>query len=164
MSSRILTKDEIARLPRWAADLARRYYAGEASHFLLHRNIYDLVRSGGKYVGLVEFLRRELLGTKHIVTYNRSEGIVFRSENPHETERAFVAQLRVSDPLLTPERHQQMPRDPAKSLPLIERFLLFGNQVAVIVNFIETIVPSGALTASSAWLMRLGMKPPSVCW
>ena len=149
MSSRILTKDEIARLPRWAADLARRYYAGEASHFLLHRNIYDLVRSGGKYVGLIEFLRRELLGTKHIVTYNRSEGIVFRSENPHETERAFVAQLRVSDPLLTPERLHQMPRDPAKSLPLIERFLLFGNQVAIIVNFIETIVPAGEVSYMS---------------
>jgi AAA+ superfamily predicted ATPase len=147
--SRILTKDEIARLPRWAADLARRYYAGEASHFLLHRNIYDLVRSGGKYVGLVEFLRRELLGTKHIVTYNRSEGIVFRSENPHETERAFVAQLRVSDPLLTPERLHQMPRDPAKSLPLIERFLLLGNQVAVVVNFIETIVPAGEVSYMS---------------
>lgn len=148
-SPRFLTKDEIERLPRWAADMARRYYAGEASHFLLHRNIYDLVRGGGKYVGLVDFLRREMLGTKHILTYNRSEGIVFRSENPHETERAFIAQLRISDPLMSSEKLHQIPRDPARALPLIERFLLFGQQVAIIVNFLETIVPAGDVSYMS---------------
>src|SRR4051812_38831458 len=109
---RLLNKDEIDRLPKWAAELARKYFAGEASHFLLHRNIYDLVRSGGKYVGLIDFLRRELLGTKHVVTYNRSEGIAFRSANPGETERAFLSQLRVSDPLLNPEKLQQLMREP----------------------------------------------------
>jgi SpoVK/Ycf46/Vps4 family AAA+-type ATPase len=136
----LLTKEEIERLPRWAADLARRYYAGEASHFLLHHNIYDLVRSKGGYVGLSGFLKRELLGTKHLVMYNRSEGITFGSP---ETERAFVAQLRVGDPLMTPEKLQGIPRDPARALPLIERFLLYGEQVAVVVSFLETIIPAG---------------------
>lgn len=148
-SLRHLTKEEIGRLPRWAAEMARRYYAGEASHFLLHRNIYDLVRSGGKYIGLVDFLRREMLGTKHIITYNRSEGIVFRSDNPHETERAFVAQLRISDPLMGQDKLQALPRDPGRALPLIERFLLFGHQVAVIVNFVETIIPAGEISYMS---------------
>src|SRR5690242_16290004 len=109
---RLLTKDEISRLPRWAAEIARRYFAGEASHFLLHRNIYDLVRSGGKYIGLVDFPRRELLGTKHIAAYNRSEGITFRSDNANDTERAFVAQLRITDPLMSQEKLQALPRDP----------------------------------------------------
>ena len=37
-SQRVLSKDEIDRLPAWAAEIARKYFAGEASHFLLHRN------------------------------------------------------------------------------------------------------------------------------
>ncbi len=149
ITPRLLTKDEISRLPRWASEIASRYYAGEASHFLLHRNIYDLVRSGGKYVGLVDFLRRELLGNKHIVAYNRSEGITFRSDNSSETERAFVAQLRISDPLMSQEKLTGLPRDPSRALPMIERFLLFGQQVAVVVNFLETIIPAGDISYMS---------------
>src|ERR1043166_2719309 len=100
---KLLTKDEIERLPRWAGIVARKYYAGEDSHFLLHHNIYDLVRSKGQYVNLTSFLKRELLGTKNLVMYNRSEGITFGSS---ETERAFVAQLRISDPLMNQEKLQ----------------------------------------------------------
>jgi SpoVK/Ycf46/Vps4 family AAA+-type ATPase len=137
---RLLSKEEIERLPRWAADLARKYYAGEASHFLLHHNIYDLVRSKGQYVNLTSFLKRELLGTKHLVTYNRSEGVTFGST---DTERAFVAQLRISDPLMNSEKLQAIPRDPVRALPIIERFLFYGEQVAVVVNFLETIIPAG---------------------
>ncbi|HQR40636.1 MAG TPA: ATP-binding protein, partial [Blastocatellia bacterium] len=109
------------------------------------RNIYDLVRSGGKYVGLVEFLRRELLGPKHLVSYNRSEGITFRSDNANETERAFVSQMRIGDPLMSLEKLQALPRDPVRALPMIERFLLFGQQVAVVVSFLETIIPAGEI-------------------
>lgn len=139
---KLLTKEEIERLPSWAASLARKYFAGEASHFLLHHNIYDLVRSKGQYVGLPGFLKRELLGTKHLVMYNRSEGITFGSP---ETERAFVAQLRIGDPLMSQEKLQGLPRDPSRALPIIERFLLYGEQVAVVVNFLETIIPSGEI-------------------
>ena len=41
--------------------MARKYYAGEASHFLLHGNIYDLVRSGSDYISLLNYLQRELV-------------------------------------------------------------------------------------------------------
>ena len=52
-SQRLLSKEEIDRLPTWAAGLARKYFAGEASHFLLHHNIYDLVRSKGHIKSLM---------------------------------------------------------------------------------------------------------------
>jgi hypothetical protein len=45
LQRRLLTLDELNRLPAWAAEMGRKYYSGEASHFLLHHNIYDLVRS-----------------------------------------------------------------------------------------------------------------------
>ncbi|MCI0525015.1 MAG: AAA family ATPase [Acidobacteria bacterium] len=129
-------------LPAWAEELARKYRAGEASHFLLHHNIYDLNRSRNGYISLLAFLQLELLGTKRIALYNRSEGITFDSE---ETLRAFVAQQRVADPLLDFKTAAQIPRDPARALPLIERFLYYSDKVAVVINFLETIFPASEI-------------------
>jgi SpoVK/Ycf46/Vps4 family AAA+-type ATPase len=135
------------RLPRWAAELARKYRAGEASHFLLHHNVYDLTRSRAGYVSLLTFLQQELLGNKSIVYYNRSEGVTFDSD---ETLRAFVAQQRVADPLMNVASASQLPRDPARALPMIERFLYFTDRVAVIINFLDTILPAGELSYLSS--------------
>lgn len=135
------------RLPPWAAELARKYRAGEASHFLLHHNVYDLTRSRAGYVSLLTFLQKELLGNKGIVYYNRSEGITFDSD---ETLRAFIAQQRVADPLMNVSAASQLPRDPARALPLIERFLYFSDRVAVIINFLDTILPAGELSYLSS--------------
>ncbi len=147
MSSRTrLLLDEIDQLPAWAARMARKYYAGEASHFLFYNNIYDLVRSGSEYVSLLNYLQRELVGTKHLLTYNRSEGIKFGSQ---EAERAFMAQLRISDPLMRGDALKQLPKDPARALPLIEHFLLYGEQVAVLINFLDTIIPAGDVSYMS---------------
>jgi|DewCreStandDraft_3_1066083.scaffolds.fasta_scaffold00088_23 SpoVK/Ycf46/Vps4 family AAA+-type ATPase len=137
-----LSLDEITRLPRWAGELVRKYYAGEASHFLLHHNIHDLVPANGQYVGLLAFLQRKLLGNKNIVLYNRSEGITFGSP---EAERQFLAQARVADPLLSREALRSLPREPSRALPLIERYLFHGDQVAVIITFLETLVPAGEI-------------------
>jgi SpoVK/Ycf46/Vps4 family AAA+-type ATPase len=135
------------QLPPWAAIMARKYYAGEASHFLLHNNIFDLVQCGQEYTSLPNYLQRELVGSKHLVTYNRSQGIEFGSQ---EAERSFQAQLRVADPLQSREWAKQLPKDPARALPLIEHFLLYGEQVAVIINFLETIVPAGEVSYMSS--------------
>src|SRR5215510_12357448 len=101
-----LLLDEIDQLPGWAARMARKYYAGEASHFLLYNNIYDLVKAGSEYISLLNYLQRELCGTKYLVTYNRSEGIKFGSP---EAERAFLAQMRVADPLQGRDALKQLP-------------------------------------------------------
>ena len=143
---RRLLLDEIGQLPPWAAKMARKYYAGEASHFLLHDNIFDLVKSGEDYISLPNYLQREMVGTKYLVTYNRSEGIGFGSA---EAERAFQSQLRVADPLQGRDWMRQLPKDPVKALPLIEHFLLYGEQVAVLINFLETIVPAGEVSYMS---------------
>jgi SpoVK/Ycf46/Vps4 family AAA+-type ATPase len=146
MSRTKLLLDEIEQLPGWAQRMARKYYAGEASHFLLYNNIYDLVRAGNDYISLPNYLQRELVGTKHLLTYNRSEGIKFGSA---EAERAFAALLRVSDPLAGRDQLRNLPKDPARALPLIEHFLLYGDQVAVIINFLDTIIPAGDVSYMS---------------
>jgi SpoVK/Ycf46/Vps4 family AAA+-type ATPase len=134
-------------MPSWAEELSRKYRAGEAGHFLLHHNIYDLTRSRTGYVSLLSFLQQELLGNKNIVLYNRSEGLNFDSE---ETMRAFIAQQRVADPLLNFKTAAQFPREPARALPLIERFLYYSDRVAVIINFLETIFPAGEISYLSS--------------
>src|SRR4026207_1467512 len=97
MSARTrLLMDEIDQLPSWAARMARKYYAGESSHFLLYNNIYDLVRSGSEYISLLNYLQRELVGAKQRLASNRGEGIKFGAQG---AERQFGALLRVSDPL-----------------------------------------------------------------
>jgi AAA+ superfamily predicted ATPase len=135
-----LSVSDVAALPGWAGQLVKKYYAGEASHFLLHHNVHDLVRARDQYIGLVQFLRRELLGNKNVVMYDRSQGITFGSQ---EVERRFLAQLRVADPLATKESLQKLPKDPGRALPLLEQYLFYGEQVAVIIDFLETIIPAG---------------------
>lgn len=137
-----LSLEEITRLPRWAGELVRKYYAGEASHFLLHHNVFDLVPADGQYVSLLTFLQRKLLGNKNIVLYNRSEGITFGSP---EAERQFLAHVRVADPLASRETLRTLPREPGRALPLIERYLFHGDQVAVVLSFLETLVPAGEI-------------------
>ncbi|MCI0660061.1 MAG: ATP-binding protein [Acidobacteria bacterium] len=135
------------RMPFWAEELSRKYRAAEAGHFLLHHNIYDLTRSRAGYVSLLSFLQQELLGNKSIVLYNRSEGLNFDSE---ETMRAFIAQQRVADPLLNFKTAAQFPREPARALPMIERYLYYSDRVAVIINFLETIFPAGEISYLSS--------------
>ena len=76
------------------------------------------------------------------MAYNRSEGLTFDSD---ETLRQFVAHQRVADPLMNVSAASQLPRDPAKALPLIERFLFYADKVAVIISFVETILPAGEM-------------------
>jgi SpoVK/Ycf46/Vps4 family AAA+-type ATPase len=140
MSQHIL--NAAGRLPRWAAELARKYRAGEASHFLLHHNVYDLQRVSVGYESLLAFLQKSLLASKGIVAYNRSEGITFDSE---ETMRAFIAQQRVADPLFNVKSAGELPRDPARALLMIERYLYYADRVAVIINFLDTILPAGEI-------------------
>jgi SpoVK/Ycf46/Vps4 family AAA+-type ATPase len=60
-----------------------------------------------------------------------------------------MAQLRVADPLSSRDALKQLPKDPARALPLIEHFLLYGDEVAVIINFLDTIIPAGDVSYMS---------------
>jgi len=75
---------------------------------------------------------------------------VIRQEfGSQEAERQFAALLRVSDPLMSRDALRQLPKDPARALPLIEHFLLYGDQVAIIINFLDTIIPAGDVSYMS---------------
>ncbi|MCX6551791.1 MAG: hypothetical protein NTY02_12465, partial [Acidobacteria bacterium] len=116
-------------LPTWADDLRRRYLRGEASMFVVHGNVYDVVVSGQKAYSLVEFLSEVLLreSRETIVTYNLASGVRFSKRAASVTD--------VGGLLLEGEK--------AKVLPALERLLVGSMRVAVIIEYAEAIAPAG---------------------
>ena len=114
--------------PAWADELRQRYLRGEASQFILHGNVFDVVAWEGKLISLGVYLAEHLLGeTKDIVVvYNLASGgtLVRR-----KTDLGGFEDLVVQ-------------RQPSKFLPAMERILKTRSKVALIVEYAETLVPA----------------------
>lgn len=117
-------------LPPWADDLRRRYLRGEASIFVLHGNVYDVVMSGGRTLTLTEFLGNVLLkDSKEIVAvYNVATGVRFMKQPP-----GLGAD---TDEMLTST-------EKPKVLAGIERVLMNNSRTAVILEYAEVVAPAG---------------------
>ncbi len=116
-------------LPAWAEDLRRRYIRGEASMFVLHGNVYDVVLCNRKMMALTEFLTDVLLkdSKETIAVYNVATGVRF-------SKRAgSVAQLE--DLLLATEK--------PRIFAAFERLLIGSTKTAVIMEYAEAIAPAG---------------------
>ncbi len=116
-------------LPAWAEDLRRRYLRGEASMFVLHGNVYDVVVHGQKTSSLVEFLSEVLLKDTRetIATYNLATGARFAKRG---------TSLPGTDDLLLETQKD-------KVLPGLERLLVGSTRVAVILEYSEALAPAG---------------------
>jgi transitional endoplasmic reticulum ATPase len=116
--------------PPWAEELRRRYLRGEASQFVLHGNVFDLVEFGGQLLPVREYLTDRLLAESKdvVVVYNVSTGgkIVHRRAG---SEMSDFDQLLVA-------------RERGKFLPAMERVLRTSQRVAVILEYAETIAPA----------------------
>lgn len=135
-------------LPAWAEDLRLRYLSGEASMFLLHGNVRDVYpwQEGGRttYLTMREFLERFLARSKEIVAYyNVSEGIDLPDASMSRRLRTVVNARRALEgqpPLST------WPRSTDKVVPLLESLVTDPAQrAAVVIDYVETIVPMGDL-------------------
>ena len=116
-------------LPQWTEDLKRRYLRGEASQFVLHGNVNDLVLSGGKFVRLRRFLSDVLLTpTKDVVIqYNLATGVRFAKKRPDVPD--------LDDLLLE--------RSAERILPALEKLLHAVDKVGVIIDYAEMVAPAG---------------------
>jgi hypothetical protein len=137
-------------LPPWADELRRRYLAGEASLFLLHGNVRDVVPwvdDGGEVVwlDLRRFLERFLGRTRDIVAYyNISQGLLFPSDAQEQRfKRAIDAgRLMERQPAL-----DGLPRLPGEAVPVIEELITNpGLTSGVVIDFLETIAPNSDLS------------------
>jgi hypothetical protein len=114
--------------PGWADELRRRYLRGEASQFILHGNVFDVVEWGGELLPLGEYLTQHLLGENKdlIVVFNLATGgrLVRRRNDLGGLEDLLVQ------------------RQPTKFLPAVERLLKTEQKVALIVEYAETVAPA----------------------
>lgn len=117
-------------LPPWADDLRRRYLRGEASIFVLHGNVYDVVLSSGRTLTLTDFLGNVLLrdSKETIAVHNVATGIRFLKRPPEGFPH-------MNDLLLS--------TDKPHVLAAMERLLMSGTRTAVILEYAEALSPAG---------------------
>jgi len=132
-------------LPAWADELRNRYLAGEASMFLLHGNVRDLVawREDGEveWVDLRTFLERFLARTRDVIAYyNVSQGLQFSEASHRHLFRSIVDARRQSR---GEERLARLPSAATDTVPVIEDLVSDpGHSSAVIIDYFEMIAPN----------------------
>ena len=116
-------------LPTWADELRRRYLRGEASMFLLHGNVYDVVIYDGKPLSLSDFLAGALLrdSKQTIVLYNVATGVRF-AKRAHDV--AFPEEL------LPPGAKD-------RTLAALETLLTSSTRTAVVLEYADALIPAG---------------------
>ena len=120
---------ELRILPTWAEDLRRRYLRGEASMFVLHGNVYDVVLCSQRMMALTEFLTDVLLkdSKETIAVYNLASGVRFSKRGE--------GVIGVEDLLLSTEKD--------RVFAALERLLIGSTKCAVIMEYAEAIAPAG---------------------
>lgn len=116
-------------LPVWAEDLRRRYLRGEASMFVLHGNVYDVVIYQKRMLALTEFLADVLLkeAKETIAVYNVATGVRFVKRE--------VGTANLDNLLLA--------TDKASVFPALERLLVGSLKTALIMEYAEAVAPAG---------------------
>jgi transitional endoplasmic reticulum ATPase len=126
----VTSADDAPRaLPPWTEELRQRYLRGEASQFVLHGNVSDLVLSQGRFTRMTDFLSEVLLAPAKdvVIQYNVATGIRYAKR------RATTFDL---DKLLSL-------RGPEEILPALEQLLHAVDRVAVLIDYAEMIAPAG---------------------
>ncbi|MFL6209671.1 MAG: ATP-binding protein [Pyrinomonadaceae bacterium] len=120
---------EARMLPVWAEDLRRRYLRGEASMFVLHGNVYDVVIQQKLILSLTEFLTDVLLKESKdtVAVYNVATGVRFAKRAADVTN--------IEDLILAPDK--------ARVFVALERLLIGATKTAVIIEYAEAVAPAG---------------------
>jgi AAA+ superfamily predicted ATPase len=111
-----------AHFPPWAAKLAELYFSGTTSSFVLHGNVFDLVRmnaDGSRWGGLAEFLAEQLFGRWDVILhYDLARGLRPIAGSNAKRLQGMVEKLnRVIGDV------RQVKRDPTTSLAAIDLFI-----------------------------------------
>jgi AAA+ superfamily predicted ATPase len=143
----------MSSLPAWVHELRDRYLAGEASLFLLHGNVRDLVPwadAAGRpmWLDMRTFLERFLGRTRDVVAaYDVSQGLTFPDRDHEKLFRAAIDARRELEgrPRLGP-----LPSTSGEVIEVIEDLITSASQSSgVVLDFVETIAPNGDLSFMS---------------
>ena len=143
-----MASDPLAHYPRWARELARRYFTKTLNQFVLHGNVRDLVptvdeRGQTAYVPLRQFLSDDLFAGRDVVVfYDRADGIHFQDA---ESRKDFNRALSGYDTIFGTEYAQKLPKDPARVFALLDNYfrlrLADGKRIAAVIDYAETVIP-----------------------
>ncbi len=108
--------------PPWAAKLAELYFSGTTSSFILHGNVFDLVRmnaDGSRWGGLAEFVAEQLFGRWDLVLhYDLARGLRCLAGSNAKRLQGMVEKVgRVIGDV------RQIKRDPTTCLAAIDLFI-----------------------------------------
>ena len=121
-------------LPRWAEVLRQKYLAGEASTFVLYRNVFDNYLVGDRLHNLGAFLVEELFkDTKqHVCEVSLERGIRVLSGSSEDKQRALLRQ-----------HEEGTEPDLLNSLHALEQRMRAQPSTAVIVPYADALLPAG---------------------
>ncbi len=134
----------------WALELKQIYQGGAANTFLLHGNVNDREAMGPddarEFVSLKQYLICERFAKMDcVISYDQAAGIQF-SQNEMREDFARVA--KAIDTVQSTTYADRLPREPARALPLIERYLRtrIGDKpdfgAAVIIDYAHFVAPA----------------------
>ncbi len=137
--------------PPWVAEIRRAFTSAAASVFLIH-GLRDCYPYAGKYLNLRQFLYHAFCGQKKTVIYDIGEGLVFPTP---EDQAEFDTFLSVSTTVKEAPRQKLRYLQPIEALPMLEDFLFTRDGAAVIVDFVDRIIPAGDVRLMSFEERRL---------
>ncbi len=115
-------------LPGWAEQIRSSFLRGEASVFLLHGNVFDLILHNNELISLTDFLAKVLLAKKNVICqFNPSAGVKFRKKDAKIANLEELVGVEETTAVLTG----------------IEKMLRTVDGVAVVIDYTETVAPAG---------------------
>ncbi|HEY3280938.1 MAG TPA: ATP-binding protein [Armatimonadota bacterium] len=144
------TSQPPADLPPWATEMRRKYEADECNLFLLYGNVLDLFPFRAEFLRLREFLTRALSGGKKMVLYyNISEGISFATPEMKQDFGRFLTVFQSlgfrvpgCNDVAAFSEHTELLRDPGTVLPLLERLVETQNNVFIVMDYVDKVIPA----------------------
>ena len=151
---------DFAHYPRWAQTLAHGIRARLGNTFVLHGNTHDVVpvprtdpAKPRAFVPLTTFLGDWMFGQREVVIeYQRANGAAFHTRESH---KHFTDAVALVDAVHGTDLARSLPREPAVFFSLLDSFLkqvVHREQplgVAVILPYVETLIPEGSGEASA---------------
>ena len=131
----------LRQLPKWAETLRQKYLAGEASTFVLYRNVFDSFLVGETLHSLQSFLVEELFRNtkKQVCEVSLERGLrVLRSEEGGYPASAAETSGVADVAQLLSELHR------------LERQMLGGVSTALVVPYADALVPAGDVSFMSS--------------
>jgi hypothetical protein len=120
-------------VPEWRDELRRRYLRGEASVFVLHGNVHDVVLYDDRLLTVPDLLAETLHKKDTIIRYNLATGCRFVKKG---------SKIEGLEDLM-------LQRSPDKVLPMLERLLFTSSNIALVIEYAEVVAPVGDASFSS---------------